>query len=114
MSCGTETRNKRPQLRVRNQSEYHMENVMVTYFGKRHEFGSVAPRAASKFTDFWSRVHYIPYVRATVNGVLLEHNPIDLNGANFYREGRFTLDLNIDDTDATRGPELRVLRLSAT
>lgn len=91
------------QIRIKNQSDYVLEDVTVRFSGRELSFDAIAPNATTEYREISTAVHYCPYMKMVVDGLRLEHKPIDHHGVPYYEHGKFTLVLVVDFTRGTGG-----------
>lgn len=108
VGCGSGTRDC--QLRVKNQSDYVMEGVTISFWGTPTYWGTVLAGQTSEYRRMAKPVYLCAPVKLTVEGTSLQRKPMDRTGDPEYDQGQFTL---VIDVDFSRGTEdaLQVLRL---
>jgi hypothetical protein len=100
LSCKKED-SKEVFIRVKNESIYPFENVVVSTFNKPENYGSVEPGQNSVYMKFDVAYRYA-YIKLTAGGKEFVLQPIDFVGERRLKPGKYTYSLTIQDFNAGR------------
>jgi hypothetical protein len=86
-------------IRVSNDSEVELRDVVVKFPSQTEEYGNLAPNSMSDFRRI-TRAYEYAYVQAVVDGKEAVLQPEDYLGAKLLEPGKYTYALTCDPTAA--------------
>lgn len=100
-SCQKDSETDDVLIRVRNSSQYRMEQIYVNTSGGANEYGTLRVSEDSEYKVF-SKAYSYAYVRMVVNGKEVSVQPTDYVGETPLEPGKYTYVLDVTDVNAGR------------
>ncbi len=85
------------QLRVKNESTYTYDSVLVNTSGGENKYGSIAPGTASDYKVFDFAYSYA-FIKIQINREDFTLQPIDYVGERKLKSGKYTYEVSVSDT----------------
>ena len=85
-------------IRIENTSKYNFQDIKVVIDEERL-YGTLSPREKSTYQSF-SKAYRYAYIELKIRNKLYVLQPIDYFGEEELKEGKYTYQLNVDDTSS--------------
>jgi hypothetical protein len=85
-------------IRIENTSKYTFQDIKVVLYEEKL-YGTLSPRESSNYQAF-SKAHRYAYIELKIRNKLYVLQPIDFLGEEELKDGKYTYQLNVDDTSS--------------
>lgn len=88
-------------IRIENSSKYTFKDIKVI-IDEEKLYGTLSPRESSNYQAF-SKAYRYAYIELKIRNKLYVLQPIDYFGEEELKEGKYTYQLNVEDTSSQNG-----------